>query len=222
MKLIEICEPKSVLLVHGELEKMEFLKKQIEHEFHIECFNPANGETCSITTPLSIKTNLSMTLLKDKQLSNQNLKNGDYLTHGILIFKDTPNGSKKVTFQSISDVDEACDNSLVKRHLIQFRTALKVHFSKQDFGFDLVVSNLPKIKMILYKILKNILQGKWNIQLNDDDSISIESISIQLHLRDDGETNISLADNSQFIVMTYSSQHFELANALIRIFEQFK
>jgi len=29
MQLIQYCEPKNVLLVHGEAEKMEFLKQKI-------------------------------------------------------------------------------------------------------------------------------------------------------------------------------------------------
>ena len=33
MQLISWCEPKNVMLVHGEAEKMDFLKKKIQHEF---------------------------------------------------------------------------------------------------------------------------------------------------------------------------------------------
>jgi len=33
MQLIRQCEPKNILLVHGEAAKMEFLRKKIEQEF---------------------------------------------------------------------------------------------------------------------------------------------------------------------------------------------
>jgi len=33
MQLIRHCEPKNILLVHGEVAKMEFLRKKIEQEF---------------------------------------------------------------------------------------------------------------------------------------------------------------------------------------------
>ena len=43
MQLIQYCEPQSVLLVHGEAVKMEFLKQKIQQEFGIDCYMPANG-----------------------------------------------------------------------------------------------------------------------------------------------------------------------------------
>lgn len=33
MQLIRHCEPKNIMLVHGEAAKMEFLNKKIEQEF---------------------------------------------------------------------------------------------------------------------------------------------------------------------------------------------
>jgi len=43
VRLIEIVKPKSVMLVHGERSRMAFLKKKIETEFEITCFDPPNG-----------------------------------------------------------------------------------------------------------------------------------------------------------------------------------
>lgn len=43
MQLIQYCEPRNVMLVHGEAEKIAFLKEKIQQEFNIKCFNPANG-----------------------------------------------------------------------------------------------------------------------------------------------------------------------------------
>ncbi|ULU04333.1 hypothetical protein L3Y34_017244 [Caenorhabditis briggsae] len=48
MQLIRQCEPKHVMFVHGEAEKMEFLKGKVEKEYDIPVHMPANGETCVI------------------------------------------------------------------------------------------------------------------------------------------------------------------------------
>lgn len=43
MQLIRQSEPRNVMLVHGEGDKMKFLKGKIEEEFHLDCYMPANG-----------------------------------------------------------------------------------------------------------------------------------------------------------------------------------
>ena len=48
MQLIRQCEPKNVMLVHGEGSKMEFLKSQINEEFGLDCYMPANGQSVTI------------------------------------------------------------------------------------------------------------------------------------------------------------------------------
>ncbi len=40
MQLIQNCEPKNVVLVHGENGKMDFLRDQIIKEFSNFCFKP--------------------------------------------------------------------------------------------------------------------------------------------------------------------------------------
>ncbi|XP_064611090.1 integrator complex subunit 11-like isoform X2 [Liolophura sinensis] len=64
MQLISQCEPRNVLLVHGEAAKMDFLKTKIQQEFGIDCFKPANGETVSIATQHNIPVDISLSLLK--------------------------------------------------------------------------------------------------------------------------------------------------------------
>ncbi|KAF7252233.1 hypothetical protein EG68_10034 [Paragonimus skrjabini miyazakii] len=44
MQLISHCQPRQVMLVHGEASKMDFLKAKIEQEFNLPCLKPANGE----------------------------------------------------------------------------------------------------------------------------------------------------------------------------------
>jgi hypothetical protein len=47
------------MLVHGEGEKMKFLKNKIKQEHGIECFMPANGETAVIPVPVNIPARIS-------------------------------------------------------------------------------------------------------------------------------------------------------------------
>jgi integrator complex subunit 11 len=63
MQLIQQCEPKNVMLVHGEKGKMQFLKERIRTEFKIPCFDPANGECLTIDLLPPIPVQLSKTLL---------------------------------------------------------------------------------------------------------------------------------------------------------------
>lgn len=87
MQLIRMAEPRSVLLVHGEAAKMDFLKGKIEQEFSewaapppppsrrrswsnpfppagVDCYMPANGETTTVGTNPSVPVDISLHLLK--------------------------------------------------------------------------------------------------------------------------------------------------------------
>lgn len=92
-----------MMLVHGEAEKMEFLKEKIHQEFKIKCYNPANGETAIITTPVKIPIDVSLPLLK-KEAKKYSLLPPDpkrrRTIHGVLLMKDSS--------VSMMEVDEAC------------------------------------------------------------------------------------------------------------------
>ncbi|CAG0916594.1 unnamed protein product [Notodromas monacha] len=64
MQLIQHCEPRNVMLVHGEGEKMEFLKRKIEEEFKLPVYKPANGETAVVTIQPTLVATISVNLLK--------------------------------------------------------------------------------------------------------------------------------------------------------------
>lgn len=66
MQLISYCQPRNVMLVHGEAVKMEFLKQKIKQEHGIECYMPANGETAVIPTPVTVQAAVSTKLLKEE------------------------------------------------------------------------------------------------------------------------------------------------------------
>lgn len=68
MQLIRDCEPRHVMFVHGENEKMEFLKEKVQEEFKVKVFKPANGETVTIPTELCMYLNVPVHII-EKSLS---------------------------------------------------------------------------------------------------------------------------------------------------------
>ncbi|TGZ57300.1 hypothetical protein CRM22_009952 [Opisthorchis felineus] len=69
MQLISHCQPRNVLLVHGEASKMDFLKAKIEQEFGLPCLKPANGEIVHVKTEPQFVANAPTELLctRDEQ-----------------------------------------------------------------------------------------------------------------------------------------------------------
>ena len=53
-----------VMLVHGEGEKMKFLRSKIRAEHGIDCYMPANGETAVIPGRATVPARVSVSLLK--------------------------------------------------------------------------------------------------------------------------------------------------------------
>jgi len=64
MQMIGMCEPKNVIFVHGEKEKMKYLARQIEDEIKIPVYYPPNGKTVTINTKRNIKVDLSVDVIK--------------------------------------------------------------------------------------------------------------------------------------------------------------
>ncbi|PHZ13322.1 Metallo-hydrolase/oxidoreductase [Rhizopus microsporus ATCC 52813] len=64
MQLIRQCEPRNVVLVHGERNKMSFLSSKIMNEFGVACYMPANGCSIRIETTKALQAKISTGLLK--------------------------------------------------------------------------------------------------------------------------------------------------------------
>ncbi|KAM9952682.1 hypothetical protein ACTFIR_007736 [Dictyostelium discoideum] len=64
LQLIKMSNPRNVILVHGEKEKMGFLSQKIIKEMGVNCYYPANGVTIIIDTMKSIPIDISLNLLK--------------------------------------------------------------------------------------------------------------------------------------------------------------
>jgi integrator complex subunit 11 len=182
MQLIQNCEPRNVLLVHGEAAKMEFLKDKIRDEFKIDCFSPANGETCVIKTPLKISVDCSLQLLKN-EAKIYNAQPPDpkrrRLLHGILVMKEG-----KLTLMEIEDVFK--EFSGINRHLLKFSSFIKVEDSK------------PSVQII--EQLQNVLKEKlsvWEVKLLGAQSIGVESVCIELESENESDRKIRISWNNQ-------------------------
>ncbi len=68
MTLLRQANPRSVVLVHGEKDKMIFLKERINRELNLPCYCPANGSSVTIPRPpKSVPGWLSVALLAEAE-----------------------------------------------------------------------------------------------------------------------------------------------------------
>lgn len=68
-ELIRMCEPRNVMLVHGEKGRIAEFKAKVVRDFGIPCFDPPNGTTITVHTPaLQHSVHVCSQLLKDKRL----------------------------------------------------------------------------------------------------------------------------------------------------------
>ncbi|CAG8757627.1 11320_t:CDS:1, partial [Acaulospora colombiana] len=127
MQLIKQCDPKNVILVHGEKAKMEFLHDRIKREFQIPCYFPANGETVAIETSLSIPIDVSVDLLK-RHMSAQKIplpSTGDKIDITKIKPMDVISIQGVLTMEQdqiprLTDVDEAIRNARMNLFEIDF------------------------------------------------------------------------------------------------------
>jgi len=131
MQLISWCEPKNVMLVHGEGEKMKFLKAKIKSEHGIECFMPANGETAVIpSTNNTVPATVSVSLLK-AEAARYALEPPDTkrprLLHGVLVMK--ADGSL-----SLEDPEAVISQYGIQQHNVRFTSTVTLHNQGEGQG----------------------------------------------------------------------------------------
>ncbi|KAK9508992.1 hypothetical protein O3M35_006415 [Rhynocoris fuscipes] len=193
MQLIQYCEPKNVLLVHGEAAKMEFLKEKIKQEFNLECYMPANGETCTISTPQKIPIDVSLSLLKAENVKYNNLPphpKRSRVLQGVLVMRDS-------SF-CLMDVDEACKEAGINRHIIRFTSTVRLEDPSPPF----------KTAEKLVKLLEERLPG-WSVVLNDG-TISVESVLVKVEGSEDEQKNV---------YVSWTNQDEELGSNILEILQ---
>lgn len=181
MQLIQNCEPKNVMLVHGEAAKMEFLSEKIREEFKIDCFAPANGETCIINTPLKIQVDCSLQLLKNEAKIYNSLPPDPKrrrILHGIMVMKEG-----KLTLMDVEDIYK--EFAGISRHTLKFSSFLKLE------------NNLPSVQVLeqLHVMIREKL-SVWEVKLIDSQSIGVESVNIKLEDQSE-ERKICVSWNNQ-------------------------
>ncbi|XP_041130541.1 integrator complex subunit 11 isoform X1 [Polyodon spathula] len=162
MQLIRMAEPRSVLLVHGEAKKMEFLKQKIEQEFSINCFMPANGETATTVTNPSVPVDIALSLLKrEAALGPLPDPKKPRTMHGTLIVKDN-------SLRLIAP-EQALKELGLSEHQLRFTCRVQIQDpqSEQD------------TLTTLYSHLKSVLK-EHSIQHLPDGTVMVESILIKV------------------------------------------
>ncbi|XP_022198150.2 integrator complex subunit 11 [Nilaparvata lugens] len=181
MQLIQYCEPKNVMLVHGEAPKMEFLKEKIRQEFNLDCFMPANGETFVLETSLHIPIDVSLPLLK-AEAKRYNATPPDpkkpRIIHGVLVVKDNST--------CLMDVDEACKEAGITRHVIRFTSTVRL----DDPGP--CSQTLDKLQ----RLLGERMEGRWSIGQTDG-SLSIESVLVKVEGGEHENKNVYVSWTNQ-------------------------
>jgi len=180
MQLIQYCEPRNVMLVHGEAAKMEFLKEKIKKEFDLECYMPANGETCVVNTSMMIPLDVSLKLLK-AEAHKHNLLPPDpkrpRVMHGVLVMKDNS--------MCLMDVDDACKEAGINRHLVRFTSTLRM----EDPG------PASKTAEKLLQLIKARLKD-WHVQLTEG-SISVESVLVKVEGSEEEQKSVYVSWDNQ-------------------------
>jgi len=161
MQLISWCEPKNVMLVHGEGEKMKFLKAKIKSEHGIECFMPANGETAVIPSyNNTVPATVSVPLLK-AEAARYALEPPDTkrprLLHGVLVMK--ADGSL-----SLEDPEAVISQYGIQQHNVRFTSTVTLHNQSEGEGFtklhELVTSQLTGTHLKMAKVS----ESEWKVE----------------------------------------------------------
>lgn len=137
MELISKCEPKNVLLVHGEAIKMKFLKMKIEQEYKLSCYDPANGETVEIPTTISVPVDVSECLLKRSLESDRYNCGGDddydakrmKILHGTLVMSAATPCQPPIF--KIVPPELAMEEAGIRQHKIKYTTTLRLKNDKK-------------------------------------------------------------------------------------------
>ncbi|XP_017448807.1 integrator complex subunit 11 isoform X7 [Rattus norvegicus] len=197
MQLVGQAEPESVLLVHGEAKKMEFLRQKIEQEFRVSCYMPANGETVTLPTSPSIPVGISLGLLKREMVQGMKGRLGHgsrgqvtggwvdciipfftgllpeakkpRLLHGTLIMKDN-------NFRLVSS-EQALKELGLAEHQLRFTCRVHLQDTRKE----------QETALRVYSHLKSTLKDHC-VQHLPDGSVTVESILIQAaaHSEDPG------------------------------------
>eukprot|EP00124_Ichthyophonus_hoferi_P004144 Ihof_evm1s421 gene=Ihof_evmTU1s421 len=180
MQLIRHCEPKAVMLVHGEASKMSFLSEKISRQFGISCYYPANGHTLTIAKDLPVPLEISSSLLKDhfelhsqlasppeKRIRTEENFGGEKYTKSGITIKGVLVVKKDKPLQLMSCADAIKALELPEHHLrLTNRMALLSSWEDQQIDMqerviasvvEIIRSNCPPSLLNLVKVIGGIV-----------------------------------------------------------------
>ncbi|KAI0241299.1 Integrator complex subunit 11 [Lamellibrachia satsuma] len=195
MQLVRQCEPRNVMLVHGEAVKMEFLSKKIHEEFGVKCFMPANGETVTIPILHPIPIDVSLNLLKH-DVANQvdcPAPKRSKVIHGALVMRDS-------SFR-LMEPRQAMKELGLPEHEIRFTSTLTLEDSGQP----------TKTADKIYQLIKRQF-SRHSVQQSSDGSINLsESVLVKVSGVDD--------DPEKEVLVSWSLQDEDLGSSLHRLLQ---
>ncbi|GBB85194.1 hypothetical protein RclHR1_11750007 [Rhizophagus clarus] len=187
LQLIKQCDPKNVMLVHGEKAKMEFLQEKIKRECRVQCYSPANGETIIIDTPLSIPVDVSVDLLK-RHLTAQKLP--------------LPTSDDRIDITKIKPVNGIPIQGVLTMEPDQIPKLMDVNEAIRD-------TNLP-LRELTFEFIKTFDPNKINTSTQSDiHTQALENVYETVRK--------ALKDNVNDVEITKNSSQIKIRSMLIRI-----
>uniref|UniRef100_A0A0P4VNU0 Integrator complex subunit 11 n=1 Tax=Scylla olivacea TaxID=85551 RepID=A0A0P4VNU0_SCYOL len=208
MQLVRHCEPKNVLLVHGENAKMDFLRQKIMQEFNINCYKPGNGETAHISVSSNMEVEVSLSLLKHTMATSstspalplapttsgkteEQPTKKQKILHGVLIMK---NNSMKIL-----GVNEAWGELGIVSHQLRFTERIEVEH----------IGPVQALTSSLHTLLSQKL-GTTQVQVVSEYQLSVAD-SVVINIQDDND------DPGKNILLSWTHQDEALGSKLLEI-----
>ncbi|CDW59722.1 integrator complex subunit 11 [Trichuris trichiura] len=128
IQLIRNCQPRSVMFVHGEETKMEFLKRKVEKELELPVFKPENGHTVHVRTSPEIIVHTSCGFIKRTLRNQTDPSRSRWPFRGTLVI-DQAN-----QLMNVYPPNEAMDLLKLKEHQLRFTVniVLKSSYTLQE------------------------------------------------------------------------------------------
>lgn len=203
MQLIRQAEPRHVVLVHGESQKMDFLRDKIKEEFGIGCSKPANGETISITTTPQVNVDMSLSLLKrsiDKENSQGSKRarvRDKHLVRGVLVMKDTS--------LRLLEQNEAFKELGLVEHQLRFTSSVNLDTRKS--GNDV----MEQLQSLLQSSLPH-----QNVQRIQEGTLAVDSVIVKLS---SGSTTESEENTNCDVLVSWIYQDEDLGSKVLSLLQ---
>eukprot|EP01113_Clastostelium_recurvatum_P006652 TRINITY_DN13026_c0_g1_i7.p1 TRINITY_DN13026_c0_g1~~TRINITY_DN13026_c0_g1_i7.p1 ORF type:complete len:672 (+),score=126.31 TRINITY_DN13026_c0_g1_i7:248-2017(+) len=215
MQLIKMCEPRNVLLVHGEKGKMAFLKQRIIREIGIPCYDPPNGATVCIPTPMQVPVDLSVKLVK-RQLAA-------YCAQEEAILGDSSQMVKRIRFPvehaPVRGVLVFQENSHIKL-LDPSEAAAELGKTSHKLKFVSRKRIAPGVDINIRKIFEELhllLSPLEEVRLRDeDDHVTVRSVDISLDVSSSSSSSSS-SPPARVVVVRWNYEDEETSARVLSI-----